>query len=57
MLDSFCTDIGQKLDYSILIDNTEKNLVIPKSMGMCTVLFDDENSCIHRFKQDLKSLI
>lgn len=41
----------------VFIDNTENNLVIPRSMGMCMVLFDNENRCVYRFKQDLKSLI
>lgn len=41
----------------VFIDNTDRNLIIPKSMGICTILFDDERRCIHKFKQDLMSLI
>lgn len=25
----------------VFIDNTDRNLIIPKSMGICTILFDD----------------
>lgn len=44
-------------DECVFIDNTEKNLVIPKKMGMRTILFDDEDRSILKFKQELESFL
>lgn len=35
--------LNVRADECVFIDNTEKNLVVPKQMGMETILFDDEN--------------
>lgn len=42
---------------SIFIDNTEKNLSIPRQMGMHTILFDDENRNITVFRENLLGLL
>ena len=39
----------------IFIDNTAKNLIIPKSMGMQTILFDDENRDFDLFVRNLEA--
>lgn len=41
----------------VFIDNTEKNLVIPRQMGMRTILFDDENRDIGQFKKELQAIL
>lgn len=41
----------------VFIDNTEKNLVVPKQMGMATILFDDENRDFDMFLRELESII
>ena len=41
----------------VFIDNTEKNLVVPKQMGMATILFDDENRDFDVFLSELESII
>jgi len=41
----------------IFIDNTEKNLVIPKQMGMKTILFNDENRDFDVFKKTLDNFL
>lgn len=38
----------------VFIDNTEKNLIIPKQMGMSTLLFDDEKRDFLSFKKTLE---
>lgn len=40
----------------IFIDNTEKNLSIPRQMGMHTILFDDENRNMTVFRENLSCL-
>lgn len=44
-------------DECVFIDNTEKNLVVPKQMGMATILFDDENRDFELFVRDLEKVI
>ncbi len=39
----------------IFIDNTAKNLIIPESMGMQTILFDDENRDFDLFVRNLEA--
>lgn len=41
----------------IFIDNTAKNLIATKQLGMKTILFDDENRDVYKFKNQLFSLI
>ena len=41
----------------VFIDNTEKNLVVPKQMGMSTILFDDDNRDYNLFVENLESVI
>lgn len=41
----------------VFIDNTEKNLVVPKQMGMSTILFDDDNRDYELFVKDLQRFI
>lgn len=41
----------------VFIDNTEKNLVVPKQMGMATILFDDKNRDFELFVRELESII
>ncbi len=46
-----------KPEACVFIDNTEKNLVIPRQMGMRTILFDDENRDIEQFKKELQAIL
>ena len=39
----------------IFIDNSAKNLIIPESMGMQTILFDDENRDFDLFVRNLEA--
>lgn len=41
----------------IFIDNTEKNLVVPKQMGMSTIFFNDDNRNFDLFVKDLEKII
>ena len=41
----------------LFIDNTEKNLVIPRKMGMATILYDDDNRDYDLFVNDLERII
>lgn len=41
----------------VFIDNTEKNLVIPKQMGMSTFFFNDDNRDFDLFIRDLEKII
>lgn len=46
-----------KPEACVFIDNTEKNLVIPKQMGLRTILFDDENRDMEQFKKELQEIL
>jgi len=46
-----------KPEACVFIDNTEKNLVIPRQMGLRTILFDDENRDIGQFKKELQAIL
>ena len=41
----------------VFIDNTEKNLMIPKQMGMSTILFNDDNWDFELFLRDLQKIL
>lgn len=41
----------------VFIDNTEKNLIIPKQMGMATLFFHDEQRDYDLFKEELMKVI
>lgn len=41
----------------VFIDNSEKNLVVPQEIGIHTILFDDENRNIEKFKKQLNKLL
>lgn len=41
----------------LFIDNTEKNLVVPRKMGMATILYDDDNRDYDLFINDLEKII
>ncbi len=41
----------------VFIDNTEKNLVIPKQMGMSTILYNDDNRDYDLFAKDLERFL
>ena len=41
----------------VFIDNTERNLVVPKEMGMSTILYDDSNRCFELFVKELERII
>ncbi len=41
----------------VFIDNTEKNLVVPKQMGMSTVFYNDDNRDYDLFVKDLEKII
>ena len=41
----------------VFIDNTEKNLIIPKQMGMSTILFNDDNRDFELFLRDLQRIL
>ncbi len=41
----------------VFIDNTEKNLIVPRQMGMSTVFYDDDNRDFDLFVKDLEKLI
>lgn len=46
-----------KPEECVFIDNTEKNLVIPRQMGIHTILFDDENRDMGQFKKKLQEIL
>ena len=41
----------------VFIDNTEKNLVVPKQMGMSTVFYNDDNRDFDLLVRDLEKII
>ena len=41
----------------VFIDNTEKNLVVPKQMGMSTIFYNDDNRDYDLFINDLEKII
>lgn len=41
----------------VFIDNTEKNLVVPKQMGMSAMFFDDESRDYDAFVNELEKII
>ena len=41
----------------VFVDNTAKNLIAAKQLGMKTILFDDENRDIYKFKMQLYDII
>jgi FMN phosphatase YigB (HAD superfamily) len=41
----------------LFIDNTEKNLIIPRKMGMATIFYDDDNRDYDLFLNDLETII
>ena len=41
----------------LFIDNTEKNLVVPREMGMATILYDDDNRDYDLFINVLEKII
>ncbi len=42
---------------AVFIDNSEKNLIVPREMGFTTILFDDESRDIGRFLLELQRYI
>jgi putative hydrolase of the HAD superfamily len=59
-----CNEIFEKImkcfnvtpDECVFIDNQEKNLIIPKNMGMNVIYFDHEKRNYERLIQELKNL-
>lgn len=51
------SQLNMQPDECIFIDNTEKNLIIPKQMGFHTILFDDTNREIEVFRKELQHLL
>jgi len=43
-----------KSNECIFIDNQEKNLIIPKNIGINTIFFDTENNNIEKLKNEIK---
>ena len=41
----------------VFIDNSEKNLEIPRQMGMSTILFNDENRNFELFEKELEKIL
>ncbi len=41
----------------VFIDNSDKNLIVPRELGIHTILFDDENRDIEEFKNQLYKLL
>jgi len=41
----------------VFIDNTEKNLIVPKQMGMSAILFHDDNRDFDLFLRDLQRIL
>ena len=41
----------------VFIDNTEKNLVVPKQMGMATIFYNDDDRDYDLFLMELKKII
>lgn len=41
----------------VFIDNTAKNLVVPETLGMHTILFDDEHRNVEAFTRTLDALL
>lgn len=46
--------LGVEPNDCVFIDNSEKNLIVPQEMGIHTILFDDENRNINKFKNIIK---
>jgi len=46
--------INVKSDECIFIDNQEKNLIVPKNMGINTIFFDDEKRDMEKLKNEIK---
>ena len=46
--------INVKSDECIFIDNQEKNLIVPKNMGINTIFFDDEQRNMQKLKNEIK---
>lgn len=51
------TSLNVSANECVFIDNTEKNLVVPKQMGMSTILFDDDNRNFELFLRDLQKIL
>lgn len=49
--------LGVKPSECVFIDNTASNLIRPQTLGITTILFDDEHRDINAFKQKLEALI
>lgn len=49
--------LNVKPDECVFIDNSEKNLVVPQELGIHTILFNDENRNIEKFKKQLNKLL
>ncbi len=41
----------------VFIDNSEKNLIVPRELGMNTILFDDENRDAGKFREELEKVL
>lgn len=41
----------------VFIDNSEKNLIVPKDMGIHTILFDDEKRDLNELNNELSALL
>lgn len=57
VFDFVARQLGVSADECVFIDNTEKNLTIPNKMGMKTILFDDQNRDIEKFRAKLDSFL
>jgi len=47
--------LNVKPDECIFIDNQEKNLIIPRNMGINTIFFDDEKRDMKKLKNEIKN--
>ena len=50
-------NLGVNPNNCVFIDNSEKNLTVPNELGISTILFDDGNRDILKFKKQLFDLI
>ena len=49
--------LGIRPEECVFIDNTVKNLIVPKQLGMHTILFDDTNRNIAQFTEQLQRVL
>ncbi|MBE6550547.1 MAG: HAD family hydrolase [Ruminococcaceae bacterium] len=57
IFDHALNKLNVNVNECVFIDNTEKNLIVPKQMGMSTILFNDDNRDHELFRRDLQRIL